>query len=72
MRLWKVRVRCVQEPDAQGLCPACYEDCIVQADDSSDAMQVGRDFIACDAPTDVRWGEFVALEASSVKLPLHI
>ena len=72
MKFWLVHVRCVQEPDARGIPPMCYEDCIVEAEDSASAMQIGRDFIACDAPLDIRWAEFEALSASSIKLPVHI
>jgi hypothetical protein len=35
-------------------------------------MEAGHAFIESKAPSDVRWGEFLAVQAASVDLPMAI
>lgn len=68
--IWKIRVRCTQQPDKRGLSPMCYEDCMVEAENAVDAMKDGARFVEDQAPTDVQWQEFLPLSAAVVHLPM--
>lgn len=72
MRIWRVKVRSQHEAKTKRGYRTCVDFCLVEAEDSSQALERGREFVECEAPSDVRWLNFDAIEAASVQFPMHI
>ena len=77
MRVWRVRIMCVGERPPKKLGKP-YRPvktqmvCLVEAENSEDAMAAGAHYIEGEAPISVRWQEFTAMEAASTNLPLLV
>jgi hypothetical protein len=71
VRLWNVRVRC-DYMEGPSLPKKCYERAIVEAPTSGNALDRGEKFIEANAPRDMHWIGFQAIEAASVELPIRV
>lgn len=72
MRIWRVKVRSQHATKTKRGHRTCVDFCLVEAEDSSQALERGHEFIEGQAPSDVRWLSFEAVEAATVQLPMHI
>jgi len=70
MSLWKVRVQCLAADDINERYPYCYMTALVDEETSMAAMFAGKKCVEDNAPSDTKWLEFTAMEASRVQLPV--
>jgi hypothetical protein len=79
-KLWKVSVLCegvmpadidVKNPKPSRIARR-YTTVLVQAPDSSNAMEAGKAYADANATPDVRWGSFTPMSASQFVLPIAL